>query len=148
VDSYPRLRGTLAHELCHVAQWVVDRQARPAHGTAFRSWAARVEAAAPGLRVDTCHTYEVRCKWRYRCTNLGCGKEYGRHTNSIDVEKQVLPPPPSPLSLLGTHLLLSSFLPMATIITCSTQTGPFPPSSVTPRRLYHTAGMRGVPVAA
>jgi hypothetical protein len=72
-----------------VAQWVLDRQARPAHGAAFRAWAARVEAAAPGLRVDTCHTYEVACRWRYRCVNPGCRKEYGRHTNSIDVGKQV-----------------------------------------------------------
>ncbi len=49
VDNEERLRATLAHELCHVAQWVVQREAKPPHGGAFRLWASRVEAYDPTL---------------------------------------------------------------------------------------------------
>ena len=33
------LRSTLAHEMCHVAAWTIDRQFHPHHGTAFWKWA-------------------------------------------------------------------------------------------------------------
>jgi hypothetical protein len=52
VDNADRLRCTLAHELCHVAQWVVNREAKPPHGDAFRLWANRVEEYDPSLKVS------------------------------------------------------------------------------------------------
>ena len=39
VDSEYKLRNTLAHELCHVAAWVVDHKAKPPHGEHFKKWA-------------------------------------------------------------------------------------------------------------
>lgn len=35
-----RLASILLHEMCHAAQWVVDRAAKPPHGAAFRKWGA------------------------------------------------------------------------------------------------------------
>ena len=32
VDCVDRLRRTLAHELCHVAAWLVDHVSKPPHG--------------------------------------------------------------------------------------------------------------------
>jgi predicted SprT family Zn-dependent metalloprotease len=123
VDNEERLRATLAHELCHVAQWVVQREAKPPHGGAFRLWASRVEAYDPTLVstlvcvyvpvvcpraiattcrmltyahvcsrnlplqvVSTCHSYDIKYKFQYKCQN--CGHGYGRHTRSINVEAQ------------------------------------------------------------
>lgn len=87
VDCPDRLRRTLGHELCHVGQWVVDHQSNPTHGPAFKAWAQKLEEYDPSLKVDVCHTYEIEYKYTYGCT--GCGKEYGRHTNSINVLKKV-----------------------------------------------------------
>jgi hypothetical protein len=59
VDNEHRLRSTLAHELCHVAQWVVNREAKPAHGEAFREWADRV---CECVCVCVCvHTHTKTC---------------------------------------------------------------------------------------
>lgn len=43
VDSEEKLRCTLAHELCHIAAWAVDKEMKPAHGPAFKSWYASSE---------------------------------------------------------------------------------------------------------
>ncbi|KAJ1487650.1 SprT-like family-domain-containing protein [Baffinella frigidus] len=86
VDCEERLRATLAHELCHVAQWVVNHEAKPEHGNAFRFWAEKVEAYDQTLRVDTCHEYDINYRYRYKCER--CGVEYGRHSNSIDVAEK------------------------------------------------------------
>ncbi len=48
---------------------------------------AYLQAYDPSLKVDVCHTYEINYKYRYTCTQ--CDKEYGRHSNSIDVTKKV-----------------------------------------------------------
>lgn len=38
IDSEEKLRCTLAHELCHVAAWAIDKEMKPAHGPAFKAW--------------------------------------------------------------------------------------------------------------
>ncbi|EKX42870.1 hypothetical protein GUITHDRAFT_59509, partial [Guillardia theta CCMP2712] len=86
VDSEERLKSTLAHEICHVAQWVLDKESKPPHGNSFKKWAERVESYDPLLKVDTCHSYDINYKFRYRCVECGC--EYGRQTNSIDINEK------------------------------------------------------------
>ena len=39
IDNVERLRGTLLHEMCHAAQWLVDGVAKPSHGACFKKWA-------------------------------------------------------------------------------------------------------------
>ena len=86
LDTDERLRKTLAHEMCHAAQWLLDGEARPPHGAAFRRWADRFETRVPGIAITTCHSYDIHYKYRYRCT--GCNVEIGRQSRSIDLERQ------------------------------------------------------------
>ena len=87
VDSAERLRDTLVHELCHAAAWVVSGY-RGGHGPAWRAWAGRVQRRFPELPpVTRCHSYQIHCKYTYRCT--GCGYSFGRHSKSLDVTRKV-----------------------------------------------------------
>jgi predicted SprT family Zn-dependent metalloprotease len=85
LDDPERLRSTLAHEMCHAAQWLLDGVAKPPHGEAFRKWARTVEARVPGLAITTRHSYEVTCRFRYEC--IGCAQPYGRHAR-LDLERR------------------------------------------------------------
>lgn len=38
IDSPEKLRLTLAHELVHVAAWIISREIKPDHGPAFKLW--------------------------------------------------------------------------------------------------------------
>lgn len=37
-DTEDKLRQTLAHELCHIAAWVLSGEIKPSHGRAFKLW--------------------------------------------------------------------------------------------------------------
>lgn len=86
VDSVERLRETLAHEMCHAAQWVVDGEARPPHGEAFQRWARLAEQNVPGLAITTRHDYAIFCRFRYECA--ACGARFGRHSR-LDTKTRV-----------------------------------------------------------
>lgn len=42
ITSEPRLVNTLAHEMCHVAAWVLEGIATPRHGPAFSRMARHI----------------------------------------------------------------------------------------------------------
>ena len=87
LDSEERLRKTLAHEMCHAAQWLLEGVQQPPHGAAFQRWARRFERAVPGMTISTCHSYDVfGGKFRWGCD--GCGHEFARHSKSVDVERK------------------------------------------------------------
>ena len=67
IDNVDRLRDTLAHEMCHAAQWLLDGSAKPPHGARFKYWAKKFEGAVAGVGITTCHSYEIHYKYRYRC---------------------------------------------------------------------------------
>ncbi len=48
--------------------------------------AARATIKYPHRAVERCHTYEIFKKHQYRCTS--CNYQFGRHSNSVDVETQ------------------------------------------------------------
>lgn len=85
-DSH-RVRSTLLHEMCHAAAWLVDGVNKPPHGAVFKRWAARASKAYSQYSVQTCHAYEIAYKHTWQCTE--CGSEFGRHSKSIDPEKQL-----------------------------------------------------------
>ncbi|KAA8490554.1 HMG box-containing protein C19G7.04 [Porphyridium purpureum] len=87
VDRTERLRNTLAHELCHAAQWIVDREKRPHHGASFKLWALKAAQFDPTLLISRCHSYQIAYKFVYRCTNAACGVSYGRNSKSIDLQR-------------------------------------------------------------
>ena len=82
-----RVRSTLLHEMCHAAAWLVDGVNKPPHGPVFKRWAAKASRAYSHYAVQTCHAYEIEYKHTWQCTE--CGSEFGRHSKSIDPEKQL-----------------------------------------------------------
>jgi predicted SprT family Zn-dependent metalloprotease len=86
LDTAEKLEATLLHEMCHAAAWLLDKCAKPPHGSVFKKWAAKVMRVYPVVRVDTCHSYQIHQPYKYRCTQSWCLQEYGRHSKSIDVD--------------------------------------------------------------
>lgn len=84
VDSEDRLMNTLSHEMCHAADWLLNRSSKPSHGEGFKFWARKIETHFPSLKVSRCHNYEINYKYQYKCTNSMCHQVYGRHSKSID----------------------------------------------------------------
>eukprot|EP00958_Prasinococcus_capsulatus_P012143 scaffold1206_cov388-Prasinococcus_capsulatus_cf.AAC.43 len=106
VDDVAKLRRTLAHEMCHVAAWIIDHVAKPCrlsglticwprlrrqppHGAIFKAWGRKFSGQYPEITIDTCHSYEINYAYRYQCTNEWCAKIYGRHSKSINTESQL-----------------------------------------------------------
>ncbi|KAK2768692.1 hypothetical protein FQN54_000548 [Arachnomyces sp. PD_36] len=93
IDSPDRLINTLAHEYCHLTNFMISNIRTHPHGTSFKSWASKVTSAFAThplygggmIRVTTKHSYEIQYKYVWLCE--GCGKEYGRHSKSIDPSK-------------------------------------------------------------
>ncbi|OJD22889.1 hypothetical protein ACJ73_05759 [Blastomyces percursus] len=101
IDSEDRLLNTLAHEYCHLANFMISNVRNNPHGTSFKQWAARCERALaahpvygcaeggtgtkPKIRITTKHSYVIHYKYLWSCVQ--CGHEYGRHSRSIDVKK-------------------------------------------------------------
>ena len=61
IDDEERLRSTLAHEMCHAAQWLLDGAKNPPHGEAFRRWGRAFEASVPGMKVPHARTHARVC---------------------------------------------------------------------------------------
>ncbi|GAB5355921.1 hypothetical protein AAMO2058_000246200 [Amorphochlora amoebiformis] len=101
LDTEEKLKQTLCHELCHAACWIIDRLRNAGHGLAFKRWARVSEEACPGMKVTTCHNYKINYKFRWKCSNEACGREFGRHSNSIDITRQACGACGSHLKALG-----------------------------------------------
>lgn len=99
LDSKEKLERTLCHELCHVAAWLVHNTAKPPHGPVFKAWAQKAESILPGMQVSTCHDYSIWEPFKWQCTV--CLQEYGRHSNSIRIDRQVCGTCKGPLQYLG-----------------------------------------------
>jgi predicted SprT family Zn-dependent metalloprotease len=69
IDNEARLRTTLSHEMCHVAAWVISKEWKQHHGDVFWAWARRFEHHVPGIKITTCHNYEVHAPFRWQCSN-------------------------------------------------------------------------------
>lgn len=69
------------------------------HYHTCRHWASRATAAYPDCEVTTCHTYSIHYRFRYQCSR--CLNEFGRHSKSVDITRQVCARCKGPLQLLG-----------------------------------------------
>lgn len=117
IDREDRLVNTLAHEFCHLTNFMISGVRDNPHGASFKEWAAKVtnhlrnsNTGNPVWRqvqVTTKHSYAIDHKYLWICSgrdktqameilniadgdddNQGCGAEYGRHSKSIDTAKQ------------------------------------------------------------
>jgi len=85
LDDIDKLRNTLVHEMCHVAVFLIDEIKEKKHGPHFKHWGEIVEGHYSDIEVTTYHSYNINFKYRYQCQE--CGHIFGRHSNSIDVNK-------------------------------------------------------------
>ncbi|GMK55879.1 hypothetical protein CspeluHIS016_0209350 [Cutaneotrichosporon spelunceum] len=84
-----QIRDTLAHEMCHVAAWIISKELKNPHGKVFKTWGRKVMRARPDISVTTKHDYVINYKYEWQCTNVECRKIYKRHSKSIDTTRQV-----------------------------------------------------------
>ncbi|RSH85646.1 hypothetical protein EHS25_003786 [Saitozyma podzolica] len=84
-----QILSTVAHEMCHLASWIISNERKNPHGKVFKSWGRKVMRARSDIEVTTKHDYVIEYKFKWRCVSERCGKIYQRHSKSIDVSKQV-----------------------------------------------------------
>ncbi|KAL9028613.1 MAG: hypothetical protein Q9196_003043 [Gyalolechia fulgens] len=79
-----RLINVIAHEYCHLLNFMVSNVKDRPHGKEFKLWAKKCSAAFAhrGINVTTKHSYEIAYKYVWACTR--CATEYQRHSKSID----------------------------------------------------------------
>ncbi|WBW73406.1 protein-DNA covalent cross-linking repair [Schizosaccharomyces osmophilus] len=89
VDCDYRLYNTLAHESCHLACWLIDREMQSPHGACFKGWAKRLMNKFPSIEVTSKHNYDIDYKYKWLCMNEACNKLYQRHSKSIDPKRHI-----------------------------------------------------------
>ena len=89
IDDERRLLNVIAHEYCHLANFMISGVKNNPHGKEFKQWAAKCTKAFGdrGVEVTTKHTYNISYKYIWACSVITCGVEYKRHSKSIDPVK-------------------------------------------------------------
>lgn len=87
IDDEDRLLNVLAHEFCHLANFMISGVTGQPHGKEFKAWAAKCSRSFGhrGIKVTTKHSYEIDFKYVWECT--ACAMQYKRHSKSIVVER-------------------------------------------------------------
>lgn len=93
IDDEDRLLNTLAHEYCHLANYMISGIRNQPHGASFKQWGRKCVDAIKThpeymnypIEVTTKHSYQIDYKYVWICTD--CGYKYGRHSKSIDPTK-------------------------------------------------------------
>ncbi|KAL4990362.1 SprT-like family-domain-containing protein [Aspergillus falconensis] len=89
IDDEDRLINTLAHEYCHLANYIVSNVRNQPHGASFQAWGRKCKEALKDhpiyggrIEVTTKHNYKIDYKYVWTCVD--CCQNYGRHSKSID----------------------------------------------------------------
>lgn len=87
IDDENRLLNVLAHEFCHLANFMISGVTNNPHGKEFKVWASKCSRTFQGraVKVTTKHSYEIAFKYVWECS--ACGSEYKRHSRSIDPQR-------------------------------------------------------------
>lgn len=87
IDDEHRLLNVIAHEFCHLANFMISGITTNPHGKEFKGWAAKVTTVFGDRDIDvtTKHSYDIDFKYVWECTM--CGLEFKRHSKSIDPER-------------------------------------------------------------
>lgn len=87
IDDENRLLNVIAHEFCHLANFMISGITTNPHGKEFKGWAAKVTAVFGDRDIDvtTKHSYDIDFKYVWECTM--CGLEFKRHSKSINTER-------------------------------------------------------------
>jgi predicted SprT family Zn-dependent metalloprotease len=86
IDDEERLLNVVAHEFCHLANFMVSGIKDQPHGTQFKAWGKKCSDTFGhrGVEVTTKHSYHIDYKYIWTCTNDDCSHEFKRHSKSID----------------------------------------------------------------
>ena len=86
IDDEDRLLNVIAHEFCHLANFMVSGIKDQPHGRQFKEWGRKCSTAFGhrGVKVTTKHSFEIEYKYIWQCSNEDCGVEFKRHSKSID----------------------------------------------------------------
>lgn len=89
IDNETRLLNVIAHEFCHLANFMVLGIKDRPHGAEFKTWGKKVTAAFGDREVEvtTKHNYDIDYKYIWACTGEDCDLEFKRHSKSIDPAK-------------------------------------------------------------
>ncbi len=84
IDDENRLLNVIAHEFCHLANFMISGVKTNPHGKEFKTWASKCSSlfGHRGIEVTTKHSYSIEYKYIWQCLN--CGIEFKRHSKSID----------------------------------------------------------------
>ncbi|KAB5526412.1 SprT-like family-domain-containing protein [Coniochaeta sp. 2T2.1] len=87
IDDEHRLLNVVAHEFCHLANFMISGITNNPHGKEFKAWAALCskQFGDRGIEVTTKHSYDIDFKYAWECT--ACALEYKRHSKSINPER-------------------------------------------------------------
>jgi len=87
IDDEHRLLNVVAHEFCHLANFMISGITKNPHGKEFKVWASRTSRAFAdrGVEVTTKHSYDIDFKYVWQCE--GCSMEYKRHSKSVHPER-------------------------------------------------------------
>ncbi|KAK0650278.1 HMG box-containing protein C19G7.04 [Lasiodiplodia hormozganensis] len=87
IDDEDRLVNVIAHEFCHLTNFMISNVRDNPHGREFKEWAKRVTRAFGhrNVNVTTKHTYAIDYKYVWTC--VSCEHEFKRHSKSIDPAK-------------------------------------------------------------
>ncbi|EAL19473.1 hypothetical protein CNBG4200 [Cryptococcus deneoformans B-3501A] len=87
LTSEERILNTVAHEMCHLATWIISGDFKNPHGHIFKSWGRKVMHARKDVEVTTKHSYVIEYKYQWKCANERCGQVYKRQSKSIDTSE-------------------------------------------------------------
>jgi predicted SprT family Zn-dependent metalloprotease len=92
IDNEDRLLNTLAHEYCHLANYMISNVHKNPHGPSFKQWGRKCSDVMSDhpvyggrVTVTTKHNYKIDWKYVWACE--GCAVTYGRHSKSIDTTR-------------------------------------------------------------
>ncbi|KAM0348275.1 hypothetical protein ACHAPU_004243 [Fusarium lateritium] len=87
IDDEHRLLNVMAHEFCHLANFMISGITTNPHGREFKVWAAKCSTTFGdrGIEVTTKHSYDIDFKYVWECDE--CGTEFKRHSKSIDPQR-------------------------------------------------------------
>ena len=89
IDDEDRLLNVIAHEFCHLANFMVSGIKGQPHGKQFKEWGRKCTEAFgdKGVKVTTKHSYQIEYKYIWQCINEECGVDFKRHSKSIDLNR-------------------------------------------------------------
>lgn len=89
IDDENRLLNVIAHEFCHLANFMISGIKNEPHGRQFKAWGKKCTEAFRdrGVEVTTKHSYEIEYKFVWQCSNEDCAAEFKRHSKSLDPKR-------------------------------------------------------------